>query len=244
MHVEKHKVILTGIGPGDPELLTVKAFKAIKAADVIIYDSEQADRILDIAGENTEIVKINKDRSIPYNEQAEQIVGLIENHYAIGEKVVRLKVGDAFLFGRGGTEALKMKSRGIDFEVIPGITSGIAASNTKRIKISEKNEADGVVFYMANQKEEQSENLKSIANNLINGFTLVAYMAEGRITQIAQDLMKYGVSSDIKVTAASNISTANEMIKSGELKEVAEREEWNRIEPQTIFYIGKYVDVI
>lgn len=242
--MELQKVILTGIGPGDPDLLTVKALKAIQNADVILYDSDQCEQILSMVDESVEIVKINKNRSVAYNVVAIDIADLIEKFFLQGKKVVRLKVGDAFLFGRGGTEAAKMKSRGIQYDVIPGISAGIAASNTKKIKISEKNEADGVVFYMANQKENQDDNLHSLAVNLMNGFTLAAYMAEGRIGQIAQRLIEMGVSGVTKVVAATNISTIDEVIKLGVLSEVAADKEWDLIEPQTTFFIGKYVDIV
>jgi uroporphyrin-III C-methyltransferase len=242
--VKLKNVILTGIGPGDPELLTLKAYNLIKVADVILYDSEQVNQVLALAGKHAEIIKINKDHTLSYDFQVDQIVDVIERKYLAGKLVVRLKVGDAFLFGRGGTEITKIQARGIKCDVIPGISAGIAASNMKKIKISEKNEADCVVFYMANQKEDQNNNLLSVTSNLKSGFTLVLYMAEGRIGQIAQRLIEKGVSGEIKVIATSNVSAANEMIRCGVLSDVAEKEEWNLIVPQTTFFIGKYVDIV
>jgi uroporphyrin-III C-methyltransferase len=244
MIVNKNKVIMAGIGPGDPDLLTVKALKAIQNADVLVYDSEQADQVLELVSPNTKILKINKDRSIPYSEVIVQIVDLIETHYKQGEKVVRLKVGDAFLYGRGATEADEMVVRGIHFDVIPGITSGVAAANLAHIKISEKNEADGVIFYMANQQNDQDGNLRAIVKTLKNGFTLISYMAEGRIVNLVKKLVNFGVPETTIIVAASNVSAENETIRQGTLGEVLIDKSWDSILPQTTFFIGQFVTVI
>lgn len=244
MPVKNEKVIMVGMGPGDPDLLTVKALKSIQSADVIVYDSEQADRILELVPEDTVILKINKDRSVPYIEVSEQIIDIIETQYTQGKKIVRLKVGDAFLYGRGATEAAGMVARGIPFEVIPGITSGVAAANLAKIKISEKNEADGVIIYMANQQGNQDVNLHAIAKALNNGFTLIVYMAEGRIVKLANTLVDFEVPDTITIVSATNVSANNEAIRQGMLKEVLIDKSWDEIAPQTTFFLGEFVRII
>jgi uroporphyrinogen III methyltransferase/synthase len=115
------KVYLTGAGPGDPALLTLKAKRAIKKADVILYDRLANNRFLEYADSKAETIYVGKKAKDHHYTQSE-IENLIINKVQAGKTVCRLKGGDPFIYGRGGEEALKLKEAGIDFEIIPGIS--------------------------------------------------------------------------------------------------------------------------
>ncbi|MGH2832371.1 MAG: uroporphyrinogen-III C-methyltransferase, partial [Solirubrobacteraceae bacterium] len=119
-------VYLVGAGPGDPGLLTARALALIAAADVILYDRLIPDQALDGAGPDAELLFVGKQGGGPSVPQDETLALMLERAQA-GKQVVRLKGGDPFVFGRGGEEALALAERGIPFEVVPGITAGVAA---------------------------------------------------------------------------------------------------------------------
>ncbi len=240
-NLTKHPVIIAGTGPGDPELLTVKAYNAIQQADVIVYDSPQNEAVLDLKKPDALVVKLDKRKDIPGNEARKAVAETIAKYYKMGKRVVSLKVGDAFMFGRGATEMDFLKQLNVESIVIPGITAGIAAAGRGAVRITEKNEADMAVFYMAAQKTNQHENLTQLANILKCGATAIIYMAENRIGDIIQFLKKQGLSENFPVVAVSKTTLTDEQALTANFGTIVSELKTNHLQSPIVFFMGKYV---
>lgn len=192
------KVYIVGAGPGDPELLTIKALKAIREAEVILYDRLVNKEILKHAKEGTDLIFCGK---LPdsHTMQQETIHHFLVKFAEKGKTVVRLKGGDPFVFGRGGEEAEVLARHRIPFEVIPGVTSGIAASAYAGIPLTHRKLSSNVAFVTGHYKEEEnfSEKWKALATGID---TLVIYMGIKNIALIEKLLIENG--RDKKTPAA------------------------------------------
>src|SRR5919107_4868181 len=138
-------VRLVGAGPGDPGLMTVRAAELVARADVILYDRLIPERALDGARADAERIYVGKEGGGPQMPQ-EEINRLLVEHGGAGRRVVRLKGGDPFVFGRGGEEALVLRDAGVPFEVVPGVTAGVAAPAYAGIPLTHRDMASGVAF--------------------------------------------------------------------------------------------------
>ena len=138
-------VHLVGAGPGDPGLLTVRAVELIATADVVLYDRLIPQEALRHARADAELVYVGKQGGGPQMPQAE-IDRLLVEHGRSGRRVVRLKGGDPLVFGRGGEEALVLRAAGVEFEIVPGVTAGVAAPAYAGIPVTHRELASGVAF--------------------------------------------------------------------------------------------------
>lgn len=184
------KIWLVGAGPGDPDLITVKGLKAIQKADVILYDRLISMELLDHAKEGTELIFCGKlpDRHFV---QQENINELLVDHARQDKQVVRLKGGDPFVFGRGGEEAAAAVQNGIEFEVVPGITSGIAAPAYAGIPVTHRDLGASFAIVTGHRKEGADEELKwaSLAKGID---TIAVYMGVKNLPHIQEKLIQYG----------------------------------------------------
>jgi uroporphyrin-III C-methyltransferase len=139
------KVYLVGAGPGDPQLLTIKAVKLLKEADVVIYDRLVGQEILHLAPENAEMIYVGK-RTGKHEVPQDKITQLIVEKAQAGGNIVRLKGGDPFIFGRGGEEAEALAEKGIKFEIVPGISSSVAAPMYAGIPLTHRDYAASVAI--------------------------------------------------------------------------------------------------
>jgi len=204
------RVYLVGAGPGDPGLLTARALELIAQADVILYDRLIPSTALDGARADAELLFVGKEGggpSVP-QEQTQQL--MIERAQA-GSSVVRLKGGDPFVFGRGGEEALALRAAGVDFEVVPGVTAGVAASAYAGIPVTHRGLAGAVALVTGHSREDAGESGNDKAGESVDGEssgasgsaidwsalaafpgTLVLYMGVRRLEQIAASLIAGG----------------------------------------------------
>ncbi|MDA7025927.1 uroporphyrinogen-III C-methyltransferase [Bacillus sp. CLL-7-23] len=184
------KVYIVGAGPGDPDLLTIKALKAIQKADCILYDRLINPQILQHAKREADLIYCGK---LPdYHTMKQETINHFLVKYAKKVKnVVRLKGGDPFVFGRGAEEAESLAEHGISFEVIPGITSGIAAAAYAGIPVTHREVSSSIAFVTGHYK--QDENLEEKWKTLATGIdTLVIYMGIKNIQQIEKLLIQNG----------------------------------------------------
>ncbi len=185
------RVYLVGAGPGDPGLLTVRAHELIATADVILYDRLIGVSALDGARPDTELIFVGKEgggESVPQ----EQTEALMVARARAGNAVVRLKGGDPFVFGRGGEEALALRAAGIPYEIVPGVTAGIAALAYAGIPVTHRGLASAVAFVTGHtQAGDPVAGLDWSALAAFPG-TLVFYMGVGRLPQIASSLIDAG----------------------------------------------------
>jgi len=197
---------LVGAGPGDPELLTLKAVKAIQAATVLLVDDLVNDEILKHASRSARIVHVGKRGGCKSTPQA--FIGkLMENAVKDGETVVRLKGGDPFIFGRGGEEVAQLREAGIEVTVINGITSGLAAISSLGAPLTHREHAHGVVFVTGHAKPGDSgTDWRQLAATARDAkLTLVIYMGVSGADHIQTELLT-GLPADTPVAIIENAS--------------------------------------
>lgn len=185
------KVYLIGAGPGDPELITVKAIKALQAADVVLLDDLVSRDLLKHAPQ-ARVVEVGKRggcKSTPQTFINKLMVSLAEQ----GQTIARLKGGDPFLFGRGGEEMMALRQAGIETEIISGITSGIAAPASIGIPVTHREYTHGVTFITGHTQDENPLNWRALIEG---GTTLVIYMGMSHLVGIVQSLLAAGLSQD------------------------------------------------
>ncbi len=200
-------VYLVGAGPGDPDLLTVKALRLIQQADVVVYDRLVSEPIRDLVPVGTKQIfagKTARDHHMPQHETNDLLVTLAR----AGRSVVRLKGGDPFVFGRGGEEAVHLAENQIPFEVVPGITSSAGCAAYAGIPLTHRDYAHGVRFVTGHTQngEEPELNWASLADP---DTTLVVYMGVTNARIIANRLIEAGLSADTPA-AAINMGTRPE----------------------------------
>jgi uroporphyrinogen III methyltransferase/synthase len=184
-------VYLVGAGPGDPGLMTVRALELIAAADVIVYDRLIPATALDGARPDAVLLYVGKEGGGPSVSQPD-IEQLLLEHGAAGRSVVRLKGGDPFVFGRGGEEAEALRDAGIEFEVVPGITAGVAASAYAGIPVTHRDAASAVAFVTGHENPGKPESALDWAALASFPGTLVVYMGVRQLAAIAQRLIDGG----------------------------------------------------
>ncbi|MFZ2156623.1 MAG: uroporphyrinogen-III C-methyltransferase [Bradyrhizobium sp.] len=202
------KVYLVGAGPGDPELLTLKAARVIKEAEVVVYDRLVPDSILATIGDGAARINVGKQASfhpVPQEEINEMLVRLGR----AGRTVVRLKGGDPFIFGRGSEEAAELERAGIPYEVIPGITAAQGCAASLRIPLTHRGLATGVRYVTGHRKANEPLDL-DWARLADPETTLVVYMGLANIEEIAGNLIANGLSPDTPVLAVCQGTTPGE----------------------------------
>ena len=190
------KVFLIGAGPGDPELITLKAVRALQAADVVLIDDLVNREILRHAPQ-ARVVEVGKRggcKSTPQHFINRLMLSLAEQ----GQTVARLKGGDPYLFGRGGEEMLALRAAGVEVELIPGITSGIAVPASIGIPVTHREFTHGVSFITGHTQDGDSPNWKALVDG---GTTLVIYMGMKHVATIVNELLAAGVPTDMPVAA-------------------------------------------
>lgn len=234
-------VNLIGAGPGDPDLLTIKALRTIEQADVVVYDRLVSDEILNLIPEKVERVYAGKQCGKHSMTQEEINNTLIEltNKY---NSVVRLKGGDSFVFGRGSEEALALKGAGINFNVVPGITSGLAAATYAGIPITHRALSRGVLFITGHfqNDEELKFDWRGIANEEL---TLVIYMGLANINLITTKLIEHGLDAATATAVVQNGTTNRQRKIVATLATIEEEVKQAKVEPPALIIIGKVVEL-
>lgn len=233
-------VWLVGAGPGDPALLTIGAYHALGQADIVVYDALVEPRILELARPGAVLEHAGKRGGRPSPTQPDISRRLVE-HARAGKRVLRLKGGDPFVFGRGGEEALALVAAGIPFRVVPGITSGIAGLAYAGIPLTHRDTNHSVTFITGHGTTgEVPDGLDWIA--LARGAPLlVVYMALGHIGTIAARLIAAGRRADEPVAVLSRATTERQVVLETTLAAVAADVAGHGIEPPAVVAIGEVV---
>jgi uroporphyrin-III C-methyltransferase / precorrin-2 dehydrogenase / sirohydrochlorin ferrochelatase len=205
------RVLLVGAGPGDPELLTLKAVRALKAADVILYDRLVGTGVLEHARREVELISVGKSKgehSVPQDKIQEL---MIERAHA-GQTVVRLKGGDPLVFGRAGEEIAALRDAGIEIEIVSGITAGLAAAASLQIPLTHRDISHSVTFISGHEAggEEPSFEHLDLAALGSGENTLLVYMGVSTAGLIANRLLQAGWKPDCPVIAVENASRDTE----------------------------------
>ncbi|MEI6866286.1 uroporphyrinogen-III C-methyltransferase [Flavicella sp.] len=230
------KLTLVGAGPGDPELITLKGVRALKEADVVLYDALVNEELLDYA-ENAEKIFVGKRRGMHKFIQ-EKIQELIVEHALKGKHVVRLKGGDPFVFGRGSEELKFVIHKGIEIDIVSGVTSAIAAPASFGISLTQRgvNESFRVITGTRSDLK-LSEDVEAAANSNV---TIVVLMGMSKIEKIINTFKAKG-RDDIPVAIIENGTKKNERLVVGTIGTILEIVNENRLSNPAIIVIGETV---
>ena len=233
-------VYIVGTGPGDPELLTLKALRLIREAEVILHDELIGDEIKDLVRKESKalLVDVGK-RAGKHKRKQKEINRLLVEYGKKYKRVVRLKGGDPFVFGRGGEEIEILAENEIEFEVVPGITSAIAVPAYAGIPVTHRRFDSALVFITGKQERERL-NWNALAK--MNA-TMVILMGVSNLRENAERLIKHGKDPDTPVAVIESGTTERQRVITGKLSEIADMAERENIQAPAIIVIGGVVEV-
>ena len=230
------KVYLVGAGPGDPDLITWKGRKLLALADAVLYDNLANEHLLELTRPNCEHIYVGKKKSVHAFPQ-EEICGMMVDRARRGLNVVRLKGGDPFIFGRGGEEAEALVSAGVEFEVVPGVTSPLGIAAYSGVPLTHREHTKVVTFVTGHDvhaidwsKVGQSE-------------TLVIFMGIFSIHEIASEIMRHGRSGDTPAICVRWGTRPDQETVAGTLTDIADRIDHAHVKPPATVIIGEVVSL-
>ncbi len=232
------EVYLVGAGPGDPDLLTFKAIRLMQQADVVVYDRLVSEAVLELTRRDAKRIYVGKERSSHALRQ-EEINQLLAKLAKDGERVVRLKGGDPFIFGRGGEEIDTLAQQGVPFQVVPGITAASGCSAYAGIPLTHRDYAQSVSFVTGHLKDNTTNlNWKHLSEP---NQTVVFYMGLQGLPVIIKELIKHGVSEKMPVALVQQGTTELQQVFTGELHNIMATVEKEKPKPPTLIIIGEVV---
>ncbi len=232
------RVYLVGAGPGDPELLTLRGATLLAGADVVLYDNLVSARILELAPASAERIYVGKKAAHHVLPQ-DEINALLVSHARQGRRVVRLKGGDPFIFGRGGEEIEALVDAAISFEVVPGVTAAAGVAAYAGIPLTHRDHAQSVVFATGFLKDGA---LDLDWTMLARGAqTLVIYMGISRLGDICARLIEHGLAADTPAGVIERGTTDAQRVCVGTLADLADRVREAGIRPPALTVVGGVV---
>lgn len=232
------EVYLVGAGPGDPDLLTFKALRLMQQADVVLYDRLVASEIVDMCRRDADRIYVGKaasNHSLSQEKINQKLVALAQE----GKRVLRLKGGDPFIFGRGGEEIEELAQNGIPFQVVPGITSASGCSSYAGIPLTHRDYAQSVRFVTGHPKD---GNLDLPWSELVSTTqTVVFYMGLGTLPVIASQLVRNGRAAETPVAVIERGTTAQQRVILGTLDDIAKRIMDEQVESPSLIIVGEVV---
>lgn len=232
------EVYLVGAGPGDPDLLTFRALRLMQQADIVVYDRLVSDEILELVRRDAEKIYVGKQRN-NHSLAQESINDLLARLAKSGKRVVRLKGGDPFIFGRGGEEIDTLFKENINFQVVPGITAASGCATYAGIPLTHRDHAQSCTFITGHLK-----------NNTINlnwqqlaapNQTIVIYMGLVGLEIICASMIQYGAPEDLPIALIQQGTTHNQRVLTGTLSTMSEKLKKQSIQAPTLFIIGTVV---
>ncbi len=235
-------VSLVGAGPGDPELITVKGLRCLQQADVVIYDRLANDEILAYVPPEAERIFAGKAPGA-YALSQDEINAALVLHGRAGKRVVRLKAGDPFVFGRGGEEAEALAAAGVPFEIVPGVTSAIAAPAYAGIPVTHRDYTSAFTVVTGHEDPTKDESTVPWQALGAGADTLVFLMGIGRLGLIAQRLIDAGRAATTRVAVVRRGAWPDQQVVIGTLADIAERVEEVGLTAPAVTVVGKVVEL-
>jgi uroporphyrin-III C-methyltransferase len=229
------KVYLVGAGPGDPELLTLKALKLLKSADVVLHDDLISPEILAFIPSSTEVQNVGKRFGQKKINQSD-INSLLVQNALLGLQVVRLKSGDPLIFGRAGEEIEALRAAGIDFEIVPGVTAAFGAAANAQIPLTHRKVSSAVVVVTGHHAD--ADEFADWPSKIPTDATVVVYMPGYNYESTAKQLIKAGVSSTTPCAIISQATLFNEQVHITTVKELHASP---RLPSPTLLVVGEVV---
>lgn len=238
----KGKVYICGAGPGNPDLITKRCWDLLKNCDIILYDRLVGREILELIPENIPKVYVGRSSGDPTTNQLKTNQVMLQ--YALkGKKVLRLKGGDPFIFGRGGEEAEFLNENAIDFEIIPGISSAIGSAVYSGIPLTHRQFSSSVAIVTGHEdptKKEKSIRWEKLATAVD---TIVILMGIENLESIIKNLINYGLSNDTKIAVIQNGTLKEQKIIIGNLNNIRKKMDDASIKPPAVIIIGEVVSL-
>ncbi|MDX2374347.1 siroheme synthase CysG [Psychrobacter sp. PP-21] len=234
------EVYIVGAGPGDPELLTFKALRLMQQADIVYYDALVSPQVLDLCRRDSDKVFVGKKRS---NHTVAQlgINELLVNSAKEGRRVVRLKGGDPFIFGRGGEEIESLRANNVPYQVVPGITAANAAASYAGIPLTHRDHSQSVRFVTGFLKAgAPNSNFKNFLNT---DETVVFYMGLHSLARLTEGLVDAGRSADTPIAIVSNASMPNQQVLTGTLATIVAKQEDAQLPTPALLIMGDVVSL-
>jgi uroporphyrin-III C-methyltransferase/precorrin-2 dehydrogenase/sirohydrochlorin ferrochelatase len=232
------EVYLVGAGPGDPDLLTFRALRLMQQADVVLHDRLVDDAVLDLVRRDAERVYVGKrrgDHELPQDLISQTLVDLAKQ----GKRVLRLKGGDPFTFGRGGEEIEALASHGIPFQVVPGISAANGCAAYAGIPLTHRDHAQACIFVTGHTKDGKlSLNWDSLVQP---NQTVVVFMGLGAIATITRELIAHGADADLPAAVVDNATRDSQQVITGTLDNIAARVEQAELDGPAILVVGTVV---
>ncbi len=234
------RVTLVGAGPGDPELLTLKAWRALRQARVVLYDQLVGADILDLLPQEADRIDVGKHagrHTLPQEQIIELMVGLARS----GRPVLRLKGGDPYIFGRGGEEAQALAAAGIPFEVVPGISAAQGAAALAGIPLTHRDHAQALVLATGHLRADGQDLDLDWPLLARPQQTVVIYMGVGALPRICQQLVAHGLASDTPAAVVENIARAQMRTVTGTLQTLPALAAEAAVRPPALIIVGQVV---
>ena len=230
------EVYVVGAGPGDPELLTLKALQLMQQADVVVYDFLVSDEIMELVRRDADLICVGKrlgDHSVVQDDTNQMLVDLAKQ----GKKVCRIKGGDPFIYGRGGEEVQVLAANNVNYQIVPGITAAAGCSAYAGIPLTHRDHAQAIQFVTGHCKKDGQElDWQSLAKA---NQTLAIYMGVIKSPHIQSELLKHGRKADTPVAIIENGTRKNQRVVTGQLGELADLIERNSIISPALLIIGE-----
>ena len=228
-------VYLVGAGPGDPDLLTLRAARLVMQAGLIVHDGLVSEEVLAMAGPKARLVSVAKRRS-RHTMPQDAINALLVREALAGKQVVRLKGGDPFVFGRGGEEAEACRGAGVPVEVVPGVTSALGAAAAAQIPLTHRASASVVSFVAGQCKGLTEQDWSGLAGK---GRTLVIYMGLASAPLIAEKLISDGLSPEMSVAVIENATSKAMRVLRAPIAGLADVIERERVKSPALIIVGE-----
>jgi uroporphyrin-III C-methyltransferase/precorrin-2 dehydrogenase/sirohydrochlorin ferrochelatase len=232
------EVYLVGAGPGDPELLTLRALKLMQRADVVLYDNLISEAVLDLLPPAAERIYVGKRRANHALRQ-EEINALLVRHARAGKRVLRLKGGDPFIFGRGGEEIDSLSANGIPFEVVPGITAALGVAAYAGIPLTHRDCAQSVVFVTGTLQDSGVDlDWPALARPRQ---TIVVYMGLPGLPVLCEELVRHGLPAATPAAIVQQGTFATQRVVTGTLRTLPRRADRAGLHGPTLIIVGDVV---
>ncbi len=236
--VKPGKVYLIGAGPGDPDLITVKGFSLLNSCDLVVYDNLIPHELIITLPESIEKIYVGKQadaHTLPQDE----INKLLVKHAKAGHNVARLKGGDPFVFGRGGEEAEYLQENGIEFEVVPGVTSGLAAAASAGIPASHRDLSSAILLITAHGSSNHEFFMDWDWVSQINNGTVIGYMGVKQLPNVVKNMIEKGMPADIPAALVERCCFSTQKVVRAKLSDLPQKAIEANINPPAIFIIGE-----